>query len=310
MINKISEHVSKYNSFLSKRFNLDINEVETAWVTFFGTKPRSYNPRTYNKQKIDWIPWSEKSQDIPFKSTTIGVGDGERKVAREMDTNILGQNSPYDIEIFSEGVSMRYDVKNLDVNNDFNTGKHGRDALRPVKYLHIQLLLFINELSSSNDDVDVFTTEERLLLHKVKNVSPDELSEGTLCNICNACEMLNSKKKKLRSSLLVTRCTVFSNTIDIPVDIYYVICNKLNLPFPLEYSSYVGTIRILRKMDHIYIENPKMLMNDLYRLVEQIFSEIKVIIVDEHCGYKIINDTCKIKFYRITRGHPRFKVLF
>jgi hypothetical protein len=47
-----------------------------------------------------------------------GVGDGEQKVASELDTNILGQNSDFDMKIVIDGNKYECDVKKLD-NNTF-----------------------------------------------------------------------------------------------------------------------------------------------------------------------------------------------
>lgn len=47
------------------------------------------------KVYMNWTRWSEKSKDIPFKSTLKGVGDGEQKMSAELETPIKGQNSSF-----------------------------------------------------------------------------------------------------------------------------------------------------------------------------------------------------------------------
>jgi hypothetical protein len=123
-----------------------------------------------------WIPWSEKSADVIFEATKNGIGDGENKVASELSTEILGQNSPFDIEFIHNGILQKFDVKKLDSQSDFNTGKDGRNVLRPLKYLHTNLLISITKLASCTQ----FTTDEQLILSKLQDISPDELSVGTL----------------------------------------------------------------------------------------------------------------------------------
>ena len=91
-----------------------------------------------NKNQIEWINWSDKSKDISFKTTIKGVGDGEQKVANELDTNILGQNSDFDMKVIIEGIEYECDVKKLD-NYTFNTGVKGRNALRPIKTKNINI---------------------------------------------------------------------------------------------------------------------------------------------------------------------------
>ena len=84
----------------------------------------------------------------------------------------------------------------------------------------------------------------------------------------------------------------------------------MGISLPEEFSSYEDTLQILQKMDHPYIDEPERFMEDLNSLVGKIFDDIKLIIVDDKKGYMIIEDTKNIEFYRITRGHPRFKVIF
>lgn len=42
----------------------------------------------YNK----WNPWTEKSSIISFISSSKNYGDGEEKIAKEFNTQPLGQN--------------------------------------------------------------------------------------------------------------------------------------------------------------------------------------------------------------------------
>jgi len=141
-------------------------------------------------------------------------------------------------------------------------------------------------------------------------VSPDELAVGTLKNLKKVCVMLSLKKAKLRSTLPLVPFTAYSQTNDMPLDLYYTICQNLGLVFPSEFSQYVETIQILQQMDHIYIDEPEKFCNDLHSLVGKLFTDIKIIIADQDKGYMIIEEPSKIKFYRITRGNPRFQVLF
>lgn len=59
----------------------------------------------------------------------------------------------------------------------------------------------------------------------------------------------------------------------------------------------------------LYIFSAKF-MEDLNNMVEKLFNDIRIIIVDDKNGYIILPDITRIKFYRITRGNPRFQVLF
>jgi len=253
-----------------------------------------------------WYKWSEKSKDIPFESSITGVGHGEQKVACELDTHSLGQNSSYDMIPMLNGVMSKCDVKKLDAQNDFNTGKDGRDALRPIKTSISNLLASLNTFAKS----DVFTPDEKGMLLLFYDVSPDELAVGTLKKLEEMCSMLYLKKKTLRSTLPLVPFTVYSQTSDMPLDLFYTNCQKLGLVFPSEFSSRIETLEILHLMDHVYINEPKKLVNDLHSLISKIFTDMKIIIADKDKGYMILEDISKIQFYRITRGHPRFKIVF
>lgn len=258
------------------------------------------------KVGMSWIAWTEKSKDISFESSTKGEGDGEQKVARELGAKTLGQNSTYDMIPTLNGVKIKCDVKKLDAQNDFNTGKEGRDVLRPIKTYLTILLDYMSVFAKS----EVFTADERTELSRFHDVSPDELAVGTLKRLKEVCAMLSLKKKTLRSTLPIVQFEVFSQKKEMSVDLVYSICQKSDVIFPAEVHSFMETILILQKMDHIYIDNPDRLVEDLDSLVEKIFTDTKVIIVDKNKGYMILENTSMIQFYRITRGHPRFKIIF
>ena len=253
-----------------------------------------------------WTLWSDKSKDISFKSTITGVGDGEQKVSIELDTPIFGQNSPYDMMPILNGVKTKCDVKKLDSQNDFNTGKEGRDVLRPIKMLHTTFLDSLNVFAGS----DLFNPEEKAKLVCVKDVSPDEVAVGTLQKLKEICVMLNLKKKTLRSTLPHVPFTANGQTKDIPLDLYYSVYKTLDLDFPTVFSSHIDTILILQKMDHIYIDEPSKFMEDLHAVVGKLFVDIRIILADKDKGYMILPDASRIRFYRITKGNPRFQVMF
>ena len=258
------------------------------------------------KVEMNWIPWSEKSKDTPFKSTITGVGDGEQKASIELDTPFFGQNSSYDMMPMLNGIKTKCDVKKLDAQNDFNTGREGRDVLRPIKVLHTTFLDSLNTFVKS----DLFTLEEKAKLVCIEGVSPDEVAVGTIRKLEEICVMLNLKKKTLRSKLPPVSFTVNGQTTEMPLDLYYSVCKKLDLDFPNIFSSYIDTILILQKMDHIYIDEPIKFKEDLHAVVGKLFADMRIILVDKDKGYMILPDANRIQFYRITRGHPRFQVMF
>ena len=263
-------------------------------------------PETSVKAEIHWNPWTEKSQNISFNSNTKGIGDGEEKVARELETNVLGQNSPYDMNAIINGISTECDVKKLDAYNDFNTGVKGRNVLRPIKIKVVLLLESISLLSDST----VFTSEEKEKLKFFIDVSPDELSVGTLKRLKSLCEMLKIKRKSIMESIPVIQ--PFRDTygdVNMSLDIYYMICEKMSKSFPAEYSSYISTLQDIKHFDNDYIQNPDNINKDLDNLTN-FLKNTTLIIVDEKKGYAVISDISRVRFLRITRGHPRFQIIF
>ena len=170
--------------------------------------------------------------------------------------------------------------------------------------LHTTLLDYISIFENS----DIFSREQRDSFAYVKDKSPDELAVGTLKKIKKICEILNKKKTTLRSSLPRVPFTLFNKT-EISLDIAYGICQKSGIDFPSEFTHHIETILILQKMEHIYIDKPSKFMEDLHKLVGKLINDMGIIIVDDKKGFIILTDITRIKFYRITRGHPRFQVL-
>ena len=89
---------------------------------------------------------------------------------------------------------------------------------------------------------------------------------------------------------------------------YYNICLILKQDIPEEFNKFKDILMLLNDISHEYIINPDKLNDSLNALVS-IFSGLKLIFVDEKKGYCILNDILNIRFERITRGHPRFRLV-
>lgn len=264
---------------------------------------------TTNKNQNEWINWTYKSNNISFKTIIKGIGDGEEKVAKELDTNILGQNSDFDMKIIIEGIEYECDVKKLD-NNTFNTGVNGRNALRPIKTKITELLNSFRKISNSNILLHELLPEEILLLQSFEEVSPDELCVSNIKKINNLLHILHEKRKQMILTLPNIQpfikkdgCIIEMNLLD-----YYNICLILKQDIPEEYTKFNNILILLNDISHEYIINPDELHNSLNSLVS-IFLKLKLIFVDETNGYCILHNTTNIKFERITRGNPRFRLV-
>jgi hypothetical protein len=255
---------------------------------------------------MNWNPWTDKSKDVGFKSLINGIGDGEEKVAKELGTVVLGQNSCYDIKPIINGVPTQCDVKKLDTQNDFNTGVKGRDALRPIK---INLSLLLDACYFLSED-PIFTAEEQNLLRFIKDKSPDELAVGTLTELKRACKMLNAKRNSILESIPVVH--PFTDTfgpVGMTLDVYQKLCEDIKRPFPDEYSSYKPILQTLKYLDKLYVRYPDIITQDLDNLTD-FLKDTVIIIVSEKKGYMFVTDSSKIRFMRITRATPRFQIIF
>jgi hypothetical protein len=252
-----------------------------------------------------WICWTDKSKDISFKTTIKGIGDGEQKVASELNTNILGQNSDFDMKIIIEGIEYECDVKKLD-NNTFNTGVKGRNALRPIKTKITDLLNSFRKILSSN----ILTQEEITNLQDFEEVSPDELCVSNIQKLNKILHLLHKKRQELILTLPNIQPFIKKDGSIVEMNLfdYYNICLILKQDIPEEFNKFKDILMLLNDISHEYIINPDELNNSLNTLVS-IFSGLKLIFVDEKKGYCILNDILNIRFERITRGHPRFRLV-
>jgi hypothetical protein len=258
-------------------------------------------------ETIPYIPWTDKSKDVAYKSSIVGIGHGEYRVAAEFGTTPLGQNSPYDMDITIDGISMKADVKQLD-KKTFNTGVEGRNYLRPIKNNINNLLELLPKIVATLD----FTNEQKKEFNALQKdgVSPDEFSAGSVKALRIVCTILNNKQKELRAMLPIVKPLVdpyTSSTIEMTVESYHKLFTDLNFPFPEELKPYNNHLHILSVLNHPYINDPTKLDKDLQSLVG-IFHDVVLIFVDEEKGYYILKEIeGNIKFERITRGHPRFR---
>ena len=257
-----------------------------------------------NKKQFLWINWSNKSKDILFETTIKGVGDGEQKVASELDSTILGQNSNFDMKITIGGIEYESDVKKLD-NYTFNTGVKGRNALRPIKTKITGLLNSFRQMIESN----ILTEEERQMLQYFEEISPDELCVSNIQQVHKLCNIVHAKTKQLIISIPHIQPFIKKDgsILDMNLLDYYNICLILKQDIPDEFNEFIDILIWLNDSSHEYIIKPDELCNSLNALVS-IFSELKLIFVDKNKGYSILDNISNIRFERITRGHPRFRV--
>lgn len=253
-----------------------------------------------------WQPWTVKSEAIAFGTNRPGIGDGEDKVAAELNTVALGQNRPYDMDVVLDGASVAADVKKLDLNT-FNTGVNGRDALRPIKNRMEALLNRLPDLIPLP-----WESSEKAALTTLSSKSPDELCVGTLHLIQQVCDLLHQKQQVLRASLPTVQDMTDPYTgamIHMTAERYYQLSHIFGIPLPEILQPHHATLSLLAHLDHPYVHDPAQFMKELQALTIM-FQGTVLIFVDEQKGYSVVKNPCEcIQFERITRGHPRFRVI-
>ena len=255
--------------------------------------------------KTQWTPWSEKSSQIDYDNITNGVGKGEYKVAAELNTTVLGQNSSYDMTITIDEVIYQADVKQLDCNT-FNTGRNGRDILRPIKEDIQKLIQLLNHLSPES----FFDADEIYLINRLKVVSSDELAVRTIQDLKKLIDMLHIKKQELTNTLRTI--TLYNIITGKPFEttLYkaYCVSKICGETLPLE-SEELEKVKLIDLLDHPYIDSPDLLHIHLQSL-KTIFKDTALIFVDKEKGYIIVKNPLDcIVFERITRGNPRFRYI-
>jgi hypothetical protein len=280
---KINEVVSKY-----KKVDEDINTL-------------------INIKFNSWNPWNEESQKVPYKSTTKGIGNGEDRVAFILKTKTLGQNNAYDMDLSIPGINSKGEVKELDSANSFKAGRNGRDLLRPIKNDIITFLILIKSLS-------IDKIKEKVEI--ISEMSPDEICESNIIILSEICELLYNLKKDIPTNTKVYTCydILTGEKKEINSTKLYKLLKADNRSID-EIKKELGNDeyeneKLLEELNHCYINNPKMMMDNLNEIYSILFKEITLIFVDEDKGYYIGTTNTNIKFNRITMGTPRFKVIF
>ncbi len=291
---------------------MNIEQIEKLLIDY-ETKLMSSikNILAYEKDKLiqsmnndfGWTKWTVKSNDVLFKSSRNGIGDGEEKLACELDSKVLGQNSKFDMKIIIEGNEYDCEIKKLD-SNTFNTGVIGRNNLRPIKYKIFNLFQEFKIISKYT----YISETEKLKLQHFSDVSEDELCCSNISRLYDICSLLNIRRKYILSTLPNVNMTILSDeNIVLSLYDYYKISLITKQCIPNEYLCFIDKLNLLNHLSHDYIINPYLLKQSLDELIFM-FSKLKIIFVDEKKGYNILYNINKLIFERITRGCPRFRL--
>jgi hypothetical protein len=257
-----------------------------------------------------WNPWTEKSAEVEYTHRPAGTGCGEWKVAAELDGRILGQNSPYDMDIVLNDVPYKVEVKEPD-SNTFRSGRNGRDELRPVK-AHITTLL---QTCMDLCKVESVWIPERMCerLSALAEVSPDELAEKTVVKLEQMCQELHIVYLSLSvslPSLAIFDCFTGEKKT-VKADVFYSTAvsagkTEQQLRELMGDDCYTNTKMIVDHLCHPYIQNPLRIRDELNAL-RRIFYGYLLVFVDKERGYYLMDaPETKVTFQRVTLGTPRF----
>tara|TARA_Y100000992_G_C21268439_1_gene495242 strand:- start:1183 stop:1929 length:747 start_codon:yes stop_codon:yes gene_type:complete len=226
-----------------------------------------------NNYKTDvFHMWTDKSQDISFKSTTNCIGNGEEKLARELDIlkPLGGQNSTIDLIHPHIGNISVKDMTNDDCRLGTECRYHMNIIFAQIVNPFLTWILKYNSkcefAEKMYESINTKYGSSRTTI--LDGIHKRELSKSNL-------EKLNLLLNNLRESKL-----------------------NLNIQSVSLSSEYVDDI--------ITNLNNKTLQELLDNCVQKEAIDMTLIIVDEKKGWIIINNTLnKITCPRITSGSPR-----
>lgn len=213
--------------------------------------------------------WSDKSKDIPFKSSQKCVGNGEEKLAKELDilTPLGGQNSTVDLIHPNMG---NISVKDM-TNDDCILGTEGCNDMRKIFRTIINLFVcWIIKYKSKCELANKFYNEinKKYGYSRTTIICGIDRLELSKTNLQKLNELFNELKKH----------------------------NSEKEYESLE-SEYINDI--------INSLGDKSLQDMLNECVRKEATIMTLIIVDEKQGWLIVKDINKLSCPRITRGAPR-----
>tara|TARA_A100001011_G_C14310891_1_gene845527 strand:+ start:347 stop:1036 length:690 start_codon:yes stop_codon:yes gene_type:complete len=220
-------------------------------------------------QYDEFNSWTDKSKDVPFKSSQKCVGNGENKLAKELDilTPLGGQNSTVDLVHPNMGNSS---VKDM-TNDDCTLGTEGCSDLRKIFRTIVNLFVcWIEKYKSKCELANKFYNDinKKYGSSRITIISGIDRFELSKANLQKLNQLFNELKK-----------------------------HKLEKEYESLDSEYINDI--------VNSLGDKSLQDMLNECVRKEASRMTLIIVHEKKGWLIVKDKNKLSCPRITRGAPR-----
>ncbi len=212
-----------------------------------------------------WIGWSEKSKDVEFKSSSKCIGNGEHKLARELDivTNPGGQNST--VDLYHEEIGP-ISVKDM-TSDDCTLGTEGSQRMTKVFIKVLYPLVNWCEKYSSQ------CTHAKSIL--------DKLNEGKTTTKMTLLQGI--ERREISGSNFSKLNDIIEHIKKIKKDVVQ--------------NEYITDICDYMKNDTFQDK-----MNDCVRQEALIMT---LIVVHKTKGWMIVKDVSKLSCPRITRGSVR-----
>lgn len=213
--------------------------------------------------------WSDKSKDIPFKSSQKCVGNGEGKLAKErgISTPLGGQNSTVDL---MDPIMGALTVKDM-TNDDCTLGTEGCNDMRAIFRTTAQL--FLNWILKYKLKCELANKFYNEINRKYGS------SRTTIIDGIDRFELSKTNLQKLNELLNQLKIRKSENKYD-----------SLK-------SEYID--------DVVNSLGDKSFQDMLNECVRKEAIMMTLIIVDEKQGWLIVKDINKLSCPRITRGAPR-----
>ena len=223
--------------------------------------------------------WSDKSKDIEFKSNENCVGNGEKKLAKELDiiTEVGGQNSVVDL------IDSKYGLGNIsvkDMTNDSCTlGTEGCKDMRKIfRTILNPFVCWAEKYKNKCEFANKYFND-------INNINGS--SRTTILNGIDRCELSKSNISKLNDILEKLKENFNSQTKS----------NYISLK-----SEYIIDVVDALKVNSLQEKLNECVRNEAIKMT--------LIIVHKKKGWIIVKDTTRLSCPRITRGAPRIKYNF
>lgn len=148
-----------------------------------------------------WYRW-DKSIDIIYESRKKGIGDGEEKVAKELNGIIGGQNRSWDIE----KDKIKFEVKKLDADNSGRLGVEIQEKYQHIKFALLTVLKSVEKLKDLSDfKIDFSKIYQQIWTnsHKYhKKTIPENLENLQVKDLIKICDENGLLKKGNKSQII------------------------------------------------------------------------------------------------------------